>query len=228
MALKHSEVLTRVLTAIPLIWALASDSFNFEKFFPAGKMGVLNFPNWQIVGLLNNLWILLVGLTVLCIAWFSPPVCYCTVKKKPNGTPRILSGVTFYHIFKFIRYIFYLASFHSHHFANYSMTTWHKLSYLQSLITISSLHFQPPATVHPSLSLLTAPLVFFQPLTTNWPKGRIPRAWKWKLQASGGWLWNSINSATFCWSKQTTGPFQIQGVGDRDSPLNGKSCKLPW
>lgn len=119
-------------------------------------------------------------------AHLSFPVCYHT-QEKPSGTFNILPGDLLNHVFKtLLGPFFYLSSFPRKHFASYSSDNITQVALSSACSNYFLTAFPAPAAVgSPFLQpLLTAYLVLFQPLTTNWSKGRIPREGEWKLQAS--------------------------------------------
>ena len=77
----HSGVFPEVLPAIPLIWYLALDSFNAEKYLPAGRTGnnsQFYQPNQPVLALLCLLQILLTNCMMPSLCHPSLTACYQT------------------------------------------------------------------------------------------------------------------------------------------------------
>lgn len=122
--LNHSGVFPEVLPAIPLIWYLALDSFNAEKYLPAGRTGSNSQfyqPNQPVLALVSPPH----SAYKLLDAFSRSSLSYCMLSDSARRNQMALSAFCLENIssiLKFTRYIFYLPSCHMQHFANYSIT----------------------------------------------------------------------------------------------------------
>lgn len=123
--LNHSVVFTEVLPAIPLIWYLALDYFNAEKYLPAARPGNKSQfyqPNQPVLVLLSPP----DSAYKLHDAFSHSSLSYCMLSDSVRRDQMALSTfcleISLSSVLKFTRYIFYLPSCHMQHFSNYSVT----------------------------------------------------------------------------------------------------------